>query len=49
VVRTCGERIPHYMVPERIELRDVLPKTSTGKIDRRALASVAIPDHQEVR
>jgi acyl-coenzyme A synthetase/AMP-(fatty) acid ligase len=25
------------MVPERIELRDALPKTSSGKIDRTAL------------
>ncbi len=48
VVRICGERIPQYMVPERIELRDALPKTSTGKIDRQAIASVEIPEHQEV-
>jgi amino acid adenylation domain-containing protein len=33
----CRRRIPAYMVPESVELRPALPKTSTGKIDRRAL------------
>ncbi len=32
-----AERIPRYMIPELFEFRDVLPKTSTGKIDRQAL------------
>ena len=31
--------LPHYLVPSRIELVDSLPQTSSGKIDRRALAS----------
>jgi len=31
-------RIPKYMIPEFIEFCDVLPKTSTGKIDRVTLA-----------
>jgi acyl-coenzyme A synthetase/AMP-(fatty) acid ligase len=34
----CAARVPKYMIPETIELRDVLPKTSTGKIDRVRLA-----------
>jgi amino acid adenylation domain-containing protein len=34
----CGARIPKYMIPELIEFRDSLPKTSTGKIDRVQLA-----------
>jgi amino acid adenylation domain-containing protein len=37
----CKERIPHYMVPEIVEFRDALPKTSTGKIDRALLAREA--------
>lgn len=37
--RFCSQRIPGYMVPEVIEFRDSLPKTSTGKIDRPALAA----------
>jgi amino acid adenylation domain-containing protein len=34
----CGTRIPKYMIPEAIEFRSELPKTSTGKIDRVQLA-----------
>jgi amino acid adenylation domain-containing protein len=37
LARFCAERLPRYMVPERFEFRESLPKTSTGKIDRRAL------------
>jgi len=33
----CVGQLPKYMVPERIEFRDVLPKTSSGKTDRVAL------------
>lgn len=33
----CAERLPPYMVPEEIDVRAELPKTSTGKVDRRAL------------
>lgn len=35
--RYCAERIPAYMVPEAVEFRNDLPKTSTGKADRPAL------------
>ena len=34
----CATRIPSYMIPELIEFRETLPKTSTGKIDRVGLA-----------
>lgn len=34
----CGTRIPKYMIPEAINFRPELPKTSTGKIDRVLLA-----------
>lgn len=34
----CLQTLPKYMIPERFELRDVLPKTSSGKIDRAALS-----------
>jgi len=37
----CARLIPRYMVPERIELRSELPKTSTGKTDRTRLAAEA--------
>jgi L-proline---[L-prolyl-carrier protein] ligase len=38
LARFCGERLPHYMIPEHFELWETLPRTSTGKIDRQALA-----------
>lgn len=39
----CAERIPGYMIPERFEVNEALPKTSTGKIDRTALAARVSP------
>jgi len=38
----CASRVPSYMVPEAIDFREVLPKTSTGKVDRVRLASEAV-------
>ena len=35
----CLKSIPRYMVPEVIEFRDNLPKTSTGKINKPLLVS----------
>jgi amino acid adenylation domain-containing protein len=37
----CAGRLPRYMVPESFELRAVLPRTATGKVDRRALEGAA--------
>ena len=37
LARFCGERLPRYMVPESFTLLAELPRTSTGKIDRRQL------------
>lgn len=33
----CSAHLPKYMVPELIEFRSDLPRTSTGKTDRQAL------------
>ena len=33
----CSDILPKYMIPDLIELRQSLPKTSTGKIDRTLL------------
>lgn len=33
----CGQRVPRYMIPETIEFRNELPKTSSGKINRPLL------------
>jgi amino acid adenylation domain-containing protein len=37
LTRLSRERLPSHMIPDEIELRAELPKSSTGKIDRRAL------------
>lgn len=34
----CRQWLPSYMVPDLIEFRDALPRTSTGKVDRAGLA-----------
>jgi amino acid adenylation domain-containing protein len=33
----CAATLPRYMVPETVEFRASLPRTSSGKVDRRAL------------
>ena len=38
VLAFCNQHLPHYMVPDVIEFRAVLPRTSTGKTDRVSLA-----------
>lgn len=43
LVRHCSQRIPKYMIPESIDLRAHLPKTSTGKIDRQQLLRDLLP------
>lgn len=40
--RACAERLPRYMLPERIDVVSRLPLTSSGKVDRRALVSRAV-------
>jgi amino acid adenylation domain-containing protein len=38
VLDHCRQWLPGYMVPDVIEFRDTLPRTSTGKVDRVGLA-----------
>ena len=40
VRRFCSENLPVYMVPETIHFARELPRTSTGKIDRTAVAEL---------
>ncbi len=40
----CADRLPKYMVPERIHFRTRLPKTSTGKIDKSSLTGEALSE-----
>ena len=39
----CSEQLPRYMVPESFTVVAELPKTSTGKIDRRSLVGIVTP------
>jgi acyl-coenzyme A synthetase/AMP-(fatty) acid ligase len=45
----CAQRIPRHMVPERFELRDTLPKTTTGKVNRQLLAAQLLADQTAQR
>jgi amino acid adenylation domain-containing protein len=38
VMDHCRQWLPGYMVPDVIDFRDALPRTSTGKVDRAGLA-----------
>lgn len=38
VIDHCRQWLPSYMVPELVEFREALPRTSTGKVDRAGLA-----------
>jgi yersiniabactin nonribosomal peptide synthetase len=40
----CADRLPHYMVPERILVLDGLPLSGNGKVDRPAI--VALVEHR---
>lgn len=33
----CATRLPKYMIPQQLEIRTTLPKTSTGKVDKALL------------
>jgi amino acid adenylation domain-containing protein len=38
------DRIPLYAIPKHIEIAELLPRTTTGKIDRRALKNKALSE-----
>ena len=38
VLEHCRRWLPGYMVPDIVEIRDDMPRTSTGKVDRAGLA-----------
>jgi len=37
LIAFCNKHLPKYMVPEQVEMCDILPKTTSGKTDRQAL------------
>jgi amino acid adenylation domain-containing protein len=38
ILAHCKSQLPAYMLPETVQIRTDLPRTSTGKVDRRLLA-----------
>jgi acyl-CoA synthetase (AMP-forming)/AMP-acid ligase II len=38
IKRRCRERLEDFMVPQIVEFRDQLPKTESGKIDKKTLS-----------
>ncbi len=40
LIRHCAGRLPKYMVPSFVRFEADLPKTSTGKVDRKRLATM---------
>jgi amino acid adenylation domain-containing protein len=45
ILRHCSQHLEDFMVPKFVELRDSLPKTATGKINKRELG---IPSGEKV-
>ena len=41
VLRHCSQRLENFMVPKVVEFRTTMPKTSTGKIDKKTLHMTA--------
>lgn len=41
LLRHCAGYLEDFMVPQTIEIRDVLPKTSNGKVNKRELAGAS--------
>lgn len=46
LLQHCRRNLEDFMVPQSIEIRDALPKSSNGKIDKRALAEVVVEQSQ---
>jgi amino acid adenylation domain-containing protein len=42
VKRRAARRLPRHMIPTRVEVRGELPRTSTGKVDRRRVEDEAV-------
>ncbi len=41
ILRHCARRLEDFMVPKLVEIRDSLPRTTTGKISKRLLGAAA--------
>jgi amino acid adenylation domain-containing protein len=47
ILKYCADRLESFMVPKQVEFRDTLPKTATGKIDKKELKTGAVSKHEE--
>lgn len=43
VLRHCRKNLAAFKVPKRVFITDSLPKTATGKIQRRTVAEFFVP------
>ena len=41
ILELCRKNLPEYMVPDKIEFREELPRTERGKVDYRKLEELA--------
>ncbi|KAJ1925933.1 hypothetical protein IWQ60_004248 [Tieghemiomyces parasiticus] len=48
LLQFIAARLPHYMVPEVIVPLDTLPWTAIGKVDRKILQAIPLPEDQDV-
>jgi len=44
--RFAKERLPHYKAPRTIHVVEALPRTATGKLDRKALRQLQVAAHR---
>jgi amino acid adenylation domain-containing protein len=42
ILRYCAQHLEEFMVPKLVEFRTSMPKTSTGKIDKKELATASL-------
>lgn len=47
VLSHCQSKLPKYMIPERVFVRENLPRTSTNKIDRKILRKELVAELRE--
>ena len=42
LIKHCGSFLPDYMLPEKFIFYDKMPKTTSGKIDRKSLVDMCL-------